>query len=384
MNRRKRYLVITEKFPPRKGGSNTTFDEIYRRIGDKGTHIVTCDQPGAAAFDATHPNTIHRLTLNRHWLLRPESLAIYGKLLAKSLLLAARCPFDEVHAGRVLSEGLVGLIVARLKKLPLVIYAHGEEITTWRQPGKFQAMVFTYRRADRLNVNSEFTRGQLLKLGVKPERIVLILPGVDLKQFRPVLESSDLRLLLGMTERQKLILSVGRLSRRKGFDQVIRCLPLLTDKGIDAQYAIVGIGEDQDYLLSLARELGVSDRVHLLGHVSSEDMPRWFNAADVFAMPNREINGDTEGFGKVYIEAAACGKPSVAGLAGGTGDAVIDGVTGLRVDGASIKEVATALERLLGDPEFAGQLGSNGLARARAAFSWEIAAEQMSTILSDK
>ena len=143
MNNRKRYLVITEKFPPRKGGSNTTFDEIYRRIGDKDTHIVTCDQLGAAAFDATHPNTVHRLALDRHRWLRPESLAIYAKLVATSLVLAARYEFDEVHAGRVLSEGLVGLLVARLKGLPLVIYAHGEEISTWRQPGKFQAMVFT-------------------------------------------------------------------------------------------------------------------------------------------------------------------------------------------------------------------------------------------------
>ncbi|MBW2645055.1 MAG: glycosyltransferase family 4 protein [Deltaproteobacteria bacterium] len=380
MNNRKRYLVITEKFTPRKGGSNTTFDEIYRRIGDKDTHIVTCDQPGAAAFDTTHPNTVHRLSLDRHRWLRPESLAIYAKLVATSLVLAARYEFDEVHAGRVLSEGLVGLLVARLKGLPLVIYAHGEEITTWRQPGKFQAMVFTYRQADRLNVNSNFTRRELLKLGVKPERIVLILPGVDLKQFRPGLEASDLRTLLSMTEGQKLILSVGRLSRRKGFDQVIHSLPFLVDKGINAQYAIVGIGEDRDYLLFLARELAVSDRVHILGHVSSDDLPRWFNAADVFAMPNRNINGDTEGFGMVFLEAAACGKPAVAGHAGGTGDAVADGMTGLRVDGGSLEEVAAALERLLEDPGFAERLGSSGYARASKAFSWDVVAEKISAI----
>ncbi len=381
MAERKRYLLITEKFPPRKGGSNLWFDEVYRRIGDNSTHIVTCEQPGARAYDTSHPNTVHRLTLDRHWWLRPESLVIYTKLLAKSLVLAIRYQFDEVHAGRVLSEGLVGLVVARLKKLPLVIYAHGEEITTWRQPGKFQAMVFTYRQADCVIANSDFTRNELLKLGVKPNRIALISPGVDLNRFRPGLETSDLRTSLGLAEDQKLILSVGRLSRRKGFDQVIRCLPLLTDKGIDLKYAVIGIGEDRGYLISLARDLGVSDRLHMLGHVSSDDLPRWYNAADVFAMPNRVINGDTEGFGMVFLEAAACGKPAVAGRAGGTGAAVADGLTGLRVDGGSLEEVAAALERLLGDPEFAGQFGSTGYTRASKAFSWDRVAEKTSAII---
>jgi len=82
---------------------------------------------------------------------------------------------------------------------------------------------------------------------------------------------------------------------------------------------LIGIGEDYDYLFDLARKHGVADRVHLLGHVSADDLPRWYNACDVFIMPNREINGDTEGFGMVFLEAAACGKPAIAGQAGGTG-----------------------------------------------------------------
>ena len=100
---------------------------------------------------------------------------------------------------------------------------------------------------------------------------------------------------------------------------------------------IIGVGEDREYLATLARETGVAERVLLVGSVTTEELPRWYNAADVVAMPNRDIDGDTEGFGMVFIEAAACGKPAVAGMAGGTGAAVIDGVTGLRVDGASIR-----------------------------------------------
>jgi phosphatidylinositol alpha-1,6-mannosyltransferase len=157
---------------------------------------------------------------------------------------------------------------------------------------------------------------------------------------------------------------------------VVRCLPQLLQQGLDVQYVLIGIGEDHDYLKELATELGVSERVHLLGHVSPEDLPRWYNACDVFAMPNRDINGDTEGFGMVYLEAAACGKPAIAGTAGGTGNAVINGTTGLRVDGESLEDVAAALGRLLTDQEYASRLGRQGYARAIVDFSWEAVARK--------
>jgi phosphatidylinositol alpha-1,6-mannosyltransferase len=160
---------------------------------------------------------------------------------------------------------------------------------------------------------------------------------VDEERFRPGLDGADLRAEIGVTQGQRLILSVGRLQRRKGFDNVIRALPLLQRQGIDAHYTLIGIGEDREYLERLAREFGVADRVHLLGHVSYDDLPRWYAACDLFAMPNRDIDGDTEGFGLVFLEAAAAGRPALAGTAGGTGSAVVDGVTGLRVDGERVE-----------------------------------------------
>ena len=371
-----RYLVITELYLPTKGGTAVWFDEVYRRLGGKEIHVVTADVPGAAEHDARHPNTIHRITMKRIRWLRPESLAMYMNLLRAALAVATRHRFDAIHAGRVLPEGLAGWVVARVLRMPIVIYAHGEEITTWRQPAKFWAMKFLYRRADRVIANSEFTRDELLKLRVRPERIVQISPGVDVDRFRPDLPVEDLHRAIGKRPDQKLILSVGRLSRRKGFDQIIRVLPMLAAQGIDACYAVIGIGEDRRFLEELARELGVTDRLHLLGHVSMDDLPRWYNAADVFAMPNREIDGDNEGFGMVFLEAAACGKAAIAGRDGGTGAAVVDGVTGFRIDGRSLEQIAGILARVLGHPELAAKLGTNGTLRARAEFAWERVAEK--------
>ena len=150
------------KAVPQSGSTSCTGDWAV-----KGTHIVTADVSGAAEHDRDHPNSVHRVSLVRHAWLRPESLAMYGKLFLKGLVLALTHRFEAVHAGRVLPEGLVGLAVARLTRRPLIVYAHGEEITTWRQPSKLRAMRWVYRHADLVIANSEFTAQELHKLGVQ-------------------------------------------------------------------------------------------------------------------------------------------------------------------------------------------------------------------------
>ncbi|MCS6785705.1 MAG: glycosyltransferase family 4 protein [Thiobacillaceae bacterium] len=369
-------MMITELFLPTKGGTAVSFDDDFRRLGGKEVHIVTADVPGAHLFDPGHPNTIHRLRLSRRSWLRPESLFIYVKLLARALAIAARHDLRAVFAGRALPEGLVAYVVARIFGKKVLIYAHGEELTGWGRGKKFKTMCFTLRRADHVLANSDFTRDTLIGLiGVRPERIVMTYPTVDTERMRPGLESADLRLRLGLHEAHKLILSVGRLQRRKGFDQVIRSLPGLLRRGLDVHYAIIGIGDDWDYLLGIAREQGVSERVHMLGHVSMEELPRWYNACDVFAMPNRDIGGDTEGFGLVYLEANACGKPVVAGRAGGTASAVEEGRNGLRVDGERVEAVEEGLAYLLQHPEEAQRMGRYGRERAVSRFTSDQRAE---------
>jgi phosphatidylinositol alpha-1,6-mannosyltransferase len=357
-------LMLTELFLPTKGGTAVSFDDDFRRLGGKDVHIITTVVPGAAEFDRDHPNSIHRLVLERREWIKPESLFIYTKLLLSALWLTVTKRITAIYAGRALPEGLVALVVARLTRRPVFIYAHGEELTGWGRGRKFRTMCFTMRNADGILSNSDNTRDTLINLlGVNPERIALTYPTVDEDRFRPGLPDDDLRSLIGVTGEKKLILSVGRLLSRKGFDNVIRSLPMLLDQGVDVEYALIGIGDEVGYLQGLAREFDVTDRIHFLGHVSYEDLPRWYNACDLFAMPNRDIGGDSEGFGLVFLEAAASGKPAVAGKAGGTGSAVVDGVTGLRVDGENIAEIAAVLIRLLSDPEESARMGRAGRQR---------------------
>ncbi|HEX7972168.1 MAG TPA: glycosyltransferase family 4 protein [Thiobacillus sp.] len=366
-----RLLVLTELFLPTKGGTAVWAAEVYKRLGGKDIHIVTADVHGAAAVDALHPNTIHRLNLKRVAWLRPESLAMYARFFFKSLALALTHRFDALHAFRALPEGLVAWAVARLTFHPVVIYAHGEELTTWGRGGKYKAMRFALRHADRVVANSEHTRATLREMGVDAARIAVIYPGVDVSVFRPGLDGAGLRESLGIRPDEKLVFSVGRLSRRKGFDQTIRAVARLRAENFPVRYVIGGIGEDAAYLDGLIQEHRLQGIAHRIGAVGEADLPRWLNACDVFAMPNRDISGDNEGFGMVFIEAAACGKPSLAGEAGGTGSAVLDRVTGLRVDGASLDAVAQGLRALVGDADLCRRLGAAGLARVAAQFSWE-------------
>lgn len=371
-----RLLVLSELFLPTKGGTAVWAAEVYRRLGGKEIHIVTADVPGAAEVDAIHPNTVHRLDLRRVPWLRPESLAMYARFFTRSLALALTRRFDEIHAFRALPEGLVAWLVARLTFRPVVIYAHGEELTTWGRGGKYKAMRFALRHADQVIANSDFTRDELLGMDVRAERIVIIHPGVDVDRFRPNLPCDDLKASISLEQGEKLILSVGRLSRRKGFDMVVKSLPELARRGLRVRYALVGIGEDAEHLKYLAQELDVDNRVHFLGHVNADDLARWYNACDVFAMPNREIHGDTEGFGMVFLEAAACGKPVLAGRAGGTGSAVTHGMTGYRVNGEDVTAVTDALADMLGQPTLARMMGEAAFDRATRLFSWENVASQ--------
>jgi len=145
----------------------------------------------------------------------------------------------------------------------------------------------------------------------------------------------------------------------------------------DKAVHVVNPNQRDDHLQRLAAELGVSDRVHALGHVSYDDLPRWYAACDLFVMPNRDIDGDTEGFGLVFLEAASAGKPAIAGIAGGTGSAVVDGASGLRVDGEQLEAIAGALTRLLANPAEAERMGMNGRNRVLENFTHQRRVDQL-------
>jgi phosphatidylinositol alpha-1,6-mannosyltransferase len=386
--KRRKVLFVSPYFPPITGGSCVVYGELCARLADEVVVLTSVGDPRTdAAFDAAQTYPIHRSTaLNvlgaptRSDRLTRLLRALYifgwqrGLAAVRLLYLAVRSRATVVCIGALGHYWVAGLM-RRCLGLPVVFYTHGEELTN-PDPSRFvgQKPYDALRAADAVVAVSTFTSSVLTRLGVPPERIALIPNGVDLDRFTPGPKDAAIVDRHGLAGR-RVLLTVSRPEKRKGHANVIRALPRLVAKYPDLVYVIVESGDGLPSLGldTLAADLGVSAHVVFAGKVPADELCAYHRTCDVFIMPNYTLeNGDTEGFGLVFLEANACAKPVVGGRAGGVPDAIVDNVTGLLVDGTSVDAVAGAVERLLDAPEFARELGGNGRRRAEA-MSWDVA-----------
>ena len=294
---------------------------------------------------------------------------------------------DLVVCGGTYSAGW--LTVSLPRSVPLINYIHGEELTM-EMRSRFltrymrRVQMRSIRRAA-LNITvSEYSAKLTQTLADVDASKVTILPNfVDTKRFYPSQQREMLRLRRGWTK-SCILLTIARLERRKGIDHALRALALLRDQGRiadDWTYVIAGRGEQQQSLEMLVQPLKLTDYVSFFGFVPESDLAKLYQAADMFVQPNREINGDTEGFGIVFLEASACGLPVVGGTAGGTAEAIEDGVSGYRVDGESVDAIASAMERLMTDAALRAKRGRQGAARVLSHFRVEHAAARFEELL---
>lgn len=374
-----RALVLTELFPPDVGGSAVLFSNIYTRL--KGDVVVMSDLRPGVGVSSGGPS-IHRVRIaTKHWgLLHVDGLRHHLRLAAE-LRRRVRDNDTLVHCGRALPEGVAAWL-AHFAGLRYVVWAHGEDIAsalTSRELTWLSRRV--YGSAEAVLANSRNTADMLARVGVAPSRIHIIYPGVDAMRFRPALDASRVRARYAGSD-EMLILSVGRLQRRKGHDVAIHAAARLRQQGRRIKYLIVGEGEEGPRLKQLVAEAGLETTVSFVGAVSADDLPLYYAASDIFLLPNRIDNGDIEGFGIVFLEAASAGLPTVGGNSGGVPEAVEHGATGYLVDGANVDDVAAILRRLIDDPALRAHLGGAGRRRVLTSFTWERAAEQVARIQS--
>lgn len=289
-----------------------------------------------------------------------------------------------------LSAGVGGWLARRLFGIPYVVLVHGEELTLllrdrspFRLRLRFQRLAL--RGAAAVICNAQHTRALAAEhYGVPVRKLRVVHPAVEVEpgDAEPPGVAAALReRLVGAGAR--MILSVGRLSERhKGFDTAIAAMATIGRRFPEARLIVAGPG-DQTALRARAREAGVSDLVVFAGLLDRGDLLRLFRTCDLFLMAGREVDATAEGFGIVYLEAARFAKPVVAGRAGGAPEAVVDGRTGLLVDGRSPDEVAAAVIRLLDDPTYAAQLGEQGRVRALGEFDGRRQHEQFATLVDE-
>lgn len=244
----------------------------------------------------------------------------------------------------------LGWLVGWLRHVNVVIYVHGEEVSQEAYSKRAEARRRkALQSADGIIAVSHFTADLIAKkYGVAPEKIEVVTNGVDLSRFEEK-PTENVRTQFGLGH-GPLVLAVGRLVPRKGFDKLLEAWPRVLASVPEAQLAIGGTGPLGEQLAEQAKQPEMGESVHMLGFVPDDVMPSLYASADLFAMPNRTMpDGDTEGFGLVFLEAAAAGTPSIAGNAGGAVDAVLDGETGRLVDGEDVSAIAYAIMDLLTD-----------------------------------
>jgi phosphatidyl-myo-inositol dimannoside synthase len=403
--------LITEIFPPQMGGSGRMYWDVYHQM-PRGKYVVAAGEyPGQEAFDATHDVRVIRvpLTMTQWGVLSRVGLAGYWRAIRRLGKIASREGIARVHSGRCLPEGVMALALRWWKGLPYSCYVHGEDIGTAAHSREHTLMVrWVFRRAAMVIASSHNTARLLREQwNVPAERIRVLRPGVDVQRFVPAPRDADVRRQLGWDDRP-VVLTVGRLQRRKGQDMMIRALEQIRRSSPDVLYSIIGDGAERAYLEQLVREGGLQQHVQFRGEPNDEELVQCYQQCDLFALPNREINGDFEGFGIVLLEAQACGKPVLAGDSGGTAETMrtADGrekkgedggrkaeeakrngedaeTTGVIVDCTTPEPLAEAVIGLLGDPQRRERMGRAGRTWVEQHFSWETLGREAERVFGD-
>ncbi len=345
-------VLLTFDFPPEYGGIQRYALRLADSLLDLGDRVavVAPRQPGSASYD-----TMLRMPVLRF------AGAIRPLRMLSAMLVTARAHRIAADGSTIalswFPAGFIAALLPRALRGKLVILAHGTEIAAKRGSLRERLLKWTLARADCIIANSRFTATRVRTYGVQ-EGLEIVPCGVDERA-------------IDRTPAQvPTILFVGRLVPRKGVDRLIEALPALRERLGRVRLEIVGTGPDRPRLERLAADLGTGAEVCFLGAVDDAGRDAAYARAWCFAMPTRTEGDDAEGFGIVYLEAAMAALPAIGGRSSGAEDAIVDGVTGLIVDGNDGDAIAQALLLLLCDDSRAREMGDAGRLRALTQFTW--------------
>ncbi len=375
----RRHLLVTNDFPPKVGGIQSYLWELWRRLDPSTFSVLTASSdPQAADFDTAFTaagGSIRRVPGRILFFPTPRTRRLVAQEVAR------------VGADLVLFDPVVPLGMLASSVGPAAQVLHGAEVAI---PGRLPIARAVLRRTLSSSAGAiaagpypEAEARRVARASMPP--VLQVPPGVDTQRFRPLDPAgrTAVRERLGLKPEVPLIVSVSRLVPRKGMDTLIEAAGILARSGTQLQVAIGGSGRDAARLEKLVNEHRAP--VTMLGRVADDDLPGLVGAADVFVMACRNRWGglEQEGFGIVFLEAAACATPAIAGRSGGSADAVVDGVTGsVLEDPRSAAELASTLQKLLLDPERRAAMGIAARARAVASFDYDVLARRLGSALS--
>jgi phosphatidylinositol alpha-1,6-mannosyltransferase len=382
----KKTLFITNDFPPIVSGISTVFYEFLKRV-DRNNYIVIAPKIKGANNTDQKGNIIN---VKRIWIPTGESAVakIFKTILDLFYILFFSIIYKPsvIHCGQILSNTPGALLCKKILNIPYIVWVYGSETIRF---GKYKIlkkmMKWILKEAKRVVVISSFTEDEYIKFGVSRDKIVKLTPGVDTKFFIPKDRDKEL-IKKYFLEDRIVLLTVGRLDERKGHDMVLEAISGLIPYYPNLIYLIVGKGREEERLREIVSKKELKNNVIFVGYVENDRLPDYYNLCDIFILPNRiteksELKGDYEGFGIVFLEASACGKPVIGGKSGGTFDAIKENITGYLVNPLLPSEIASAIKKLLSDHALREKMGKSGRDWVVKNFDWEILINKFNDIL---
>jgi phosphatidyl-myo-inositol dimannoside synthase len=374
-------LIVTNDFPPRSGGIQSFVHALATRLPADGVVVYAPSWQGAAEFDARQPFPVVR---------HSGSLMLpVPSVGARACQLLVEHGCDTVLFGAAAPLGLLAPRLRAAGAKRIVALTHGHEAGWAALPGARRLLRRIGDEVDVLTYLAEYFRIRLAR-ALSDEaagRMVKLAPGVDRAAFRPGTGGAKIRHELGIAQHQPVVVCVSRMVPRKGQDTLIRAWPrVLARSARGPVLMLVGDGPYRPSLERLAAGIGVTGSVLFTGPVSWDELPAYYDAGEIFAMPcrTRRAGLDVEGLGIVYLEASATGLPVIGGDSGGAPDAILDGETGYVVPGRDETALADRLVRLLADPAGATAMGEKGQAWIDREWTWDLVADRLQHILTGK
>ena len=358
--------IIAENWSPRIGGIERYITGIAENLAKHEHEIVVFAPPGSENIPGVSVTTSRIF-----WpIIKPSWVPFGLYLLARAMM---RKP-DVIICGKALFEGRVARILKKVLGIPYIVCTYGMEIATWKSNIKTstQASYVLHDAAFVLVMNKQ-TKESVIKLGAHEERISFMYPGIDTDKLDQKNNPDDV--LKKYTITAPYILTVSRLVKRKGIDDLLRAMAT-----IKKSIVIVGDGPERNNLEQLAQELSIDAK--FLGAISDEDVHALYSRAQLFALTPKELPGDYEGFGIVYNEAAYFGLPVIGTNTGGVPEAVQDGVTGILAHPGDTTSISQAITTLLENPDKAKHYGEMGKQRVAEKFTWNSIIGSLEDILT--
>ena len=379
-----RVLLVTNDFPPRRGGIQSYLESLVTELVAAGGHELTVYAPkwkGAEAYDraaAAAAGVGYEVVRHPTTLMLPEpAVALRMRQLIK------RRGIETVWFGAAAPLALMSPLARAAGARRVVASTHGHEVGWSMLPVARTALRRIGEDADVVTFVSHYTRDRFASAFGPRAALEHLAPGVDTDRFGPdPVARAELRARYGLGDRP-VVVCLSRLVPRKGQDMLIRALPAIRQRVHDTALVVVGGGPYRESLHELAHACGVDEHVVFTDGVPGEELPAHHAMADVFAMPCRTRGAglDVEGLGIVYLEASATGVPVVAGRSGGAPESVRDGETGLVVNGRDIAAIAAAVGDLLADPDRAAAMGAAGRRWVVENWQWRTKAERLAELL---